>query len=127
MGFDSRAPLDDRYSRQVPAIGRDAQRRIRASKVLVVGLGGLGCPAAAYLAGAGVGTIGLCDADRIELSNLHRQPLYTAADVGRAKVEVALERLEAMNPDCILLAIPERASEENATGLVRGWDVVLDC
>ncbi|MES2155809.1 MAG: HesA/MoeB/ThiF family protein [bacterium] len=116
-----------RYVRQIAALGRDGHRRIRDAKVLVVGLGGLGCPAASYLAGAGVGTIGLCDSDRIELSNLHRQPLYTTADVGRAKVEVALERLEAMNPDCVLLAIPERASEANAAGLVRGWDVVLDC
>lgn len=117
----------DRYARQVRALGRDAHRRIRDAKVLVVGLGGLGCPAAAYLCGAGIGTIGLCDHDAVALSNLPRQTLYTADDVGRAKVDAARARLEAMNPDCVLLAMSERVWQENASLLVRGFDVVLDC
>ncbi len=119
--------MPDRYARQIAAVGRAGQRRLRDAKVLVVGLGGLGCPAASYMAGSGIGTIGLCDFDKVDLTNLHRQTLYTTADVGRAKVEVALERLEQLNPDCILLAIPERAWEENVANMVRGFDLVLDC
>lgn len=119
--------MQDRYARQVAAVGAAGHNRIRDAKILIVGLGGLGCPAAAYLAGAGVGTLGLCDSDRVELTNLHRQPLYTTDDVGRHKVEAARDRLEAVNPDCVLLAIPERVWAENAAGIVRGFDVVLDC
>jgi len=117
----------DRYARQRKAVGGAAHRRIREAKVLVVGLGGLGCPAASYLVGAGVGTVGLCDSDKVDVTNLHRQPLYNTADVGASKVDAARSRLEALNPDCILLSVAQRVGPDNADDIVRGFDVVLDC
>src|SRR5574342_718052 len=99
------APLSpeqyERYRRHLvlPEIGLDGQRRILDARVLLIGAGGLGCPLAQYLAAAGVGTLGLIDFDRVDVSNLQRQVLYTTADVGRQKVEVAAERIHAQNPD----------------------------
>lgn len=117
----------DRYARQLRAIGPVAHARIRAAKVLVVGLGGLGCPAATYLAGAGVARLGLVDHDLVEESNLHRQPLYTTADVGRSKVEAARTRLAALNPDVTFASIKRQVKSSNAADIVQGWDLVLDC
>ncbi|HLF16585.1 MAG TPA: HesA/MoeB/ThiF family protein [Candidatus Thermoplasmatota archaeon] len=123
-----RASSADRYARQVAlaGVGAKGQRRIRKARILVVGLGGLGCPAAAYLAGAGVGRLGLCDFDTVELSNLPRQPLYAAADVGRPKVEAARDHLASMNPDVDLALHPEALDAENALRTVRGYDVAVD-
>src|ERR1041385_1878867 len=118
---------DPRYARQVAALGAEAHRRIRAAKVLVVGLGGLGCPAASYLAGAGVGRLGLCDPDLVEESNLHRQPLYTMQDVGQPKVVGARRRLAEVNPDVTLASIRRQVKAGNAADVVAGWDIVLDC
>jgi molybdopterin/thiamine biosynthesis adenylyltransferase/rhodanese-related sulfurtransferase len=119
----------DRYDRQarLEGIGQDGQRRLRAAKALVVGVGGLGCPAAMHLAGAGVGTLTICDFDVVDRSNLHRQALYTDHDVGRKKVDVASRRLRAMNPEVHVVEHEERLDGSNALDLVRGHDIVLDC
>ena len=99
--------------------------RLGSSRVLVVGVGGLGAPAAAALAAAGVGALGLVDPDAVELSNLHRQPLYRTADIGRAKVEVARERLRACHPGLSVEARRERFAPQHAD-LARRFDVVID-
>ncbi|MFO1532676.1 MAG: ThiF family adenylyltransferase [Thermoplasmatota archaeon] len=121
--------MPDRHARQsaLPEVGPAGQRRLHHAKVLVVGLGGLGSPAALYLAGAGVGTIGLCDFDRVDATNLHRQPLYALADVGRAKVDAAAARLAALDPAIRLVPLPGRVDGEGAANVVAGWDLVLDC
>ena len=117
-----------RYGRHLslPEVGEAGQRRLKAARVLLVGLGGLGSPAALYLAAAGVGKIGLLDHDVVEVSNLQRQVLYGMADLGRPKVEAAADRLAAMNPDIELEKLPLRLTAANAEQLVAGWDVVLD-
>jgi molybdopterin/thiamine biosynthesis adenylyltransferase len=102
----------------------ESHPRLARARALVVGVGGLGAPAAATLARAGVGTLGLVDPDVVELSNLHRQPLYATADVGRAKVEVAAERLRALHPGVRIEVRRERLGPDAAG--VRGFDVVLD-
>jgi sulfur-carrier protein adenylyltransferase/sulfurtransferase len=117
-----------RYSRHLllPEVGAAGQKRLRRSKVLLVGAGGLGAPTALYLAAAGVGEIGLVDFDEIELSNLQRQVLYTTADLGRPKLEAAKERLEALNPGVRVVPYAERLSAENALDVIRSYDVVVD-
>jgi adenylyltransferase/sulfurtransferase len=117
-----------RYARQLvlPQVGPEGQARLKAGRVLVVGAGGLGSPAAMYLAAAGVGTIGLVDFDAVELSNLPRQLLYETADAGRPKLEAAGERLRAINPHVTVLAHDERLDASNARALVRAYDVVAD-
>lgn len=119
---------DLRHARQVrlAEVGEAGQARLRRAEALVVGLGGLGCPAAQALVGAGVGTVGLCDFDRVDLSNLHRQPLYAAADVGRPKTEAARDRLAAIDPAVRLVLHPVLVDAGNAAALVRGYDVVVD-
>lgn len=131
MGFHRRtlAPAERaRYHRHLllPGFGEEGQLRLLEGRVLVVGAGGLGCPAAQYLAAAGVGTLGLADADRVELSNLQRQILYGPDDVGRAKVDVARERLHAINPDVKVEAFAERVTASNALSLLAGYDVIVD-
>ncbi len=110
----------------LPGFGEEGQARLLASRVLVVGVGGLGCPAAQYLAAAGVGTLGLVDADRVEVSNLQRQILYGPADVGRPKVEVARDRILAINPDVKVELYAERLRSENALAILGGYDVIVD-
>ena len=118
----------ERYSRQMilPEIGREGQERLRTGSVLFVGAGGLGAPAALYLAAAGVGRIGLVDPDRVERSNLHRQVLYATHDEGRLKVEAAAERLGSLNPGVEFSLHPVRLEAENALDLMDGYDLVLD-
>ncbi len=111
----------------MPEIGLQGQLRLQRSKVLIVGIGGLGCPAATYLAGAGVGTLGLVDGDVVEESNLHRQILHTTERVGVGKVESAIEGLKALNPLVELVPHRMRLTAANAIEVVRGYDVVLDC
>lgn len=126
------APLTDgefaRYSRQLalPGVGPEGQLRLKSGSVVLVGAGGLGCPAALYLAAAGVGRIGLIDFDRVDRSNLQRQVLYTEADIGRRKVEAAADRLRALNPDIIIEPHPVRLSADNARDLLGRYDVILD-
>ncbi len=117
-----------RYSRQLilSEIGVRGQERLLASSVLVIGAGGLGCPAALYLAAAGIGRIGILDRDVVALSNLHRQILHGTADVGRPKSESAKARLQALNPDVTIHAIPASLTPENAADLVQDFELVLD-
>lgn len=117
-----------RYSRHLilPEVGLRGQQRLLESKVLIIGVGGLGCPIAMYLAAVGVGTLGLVDFDRVDESNLQRQVLFTTRDVGRLKVEVAKERLEAMNPDVTVHTYPVRLTSENAMDILRDYDVIID-
>jgi sulfur-carrier protein adenylyltransferase/sulfurtransferase len=118
----------ERYSRHLmlPQVGLAGQRRLAAARVLIVGAGGLGSPAAFYLAAAGVGTLVLADDDRVERSNLQRQILHGEASIGRLKVESARERLLAMNPSIAIVAVAERVTSHNIDRLIEGCDVVVD-
>lgn len=119
---------EERYARQIalPEVGREGQRRLKSGRVLVIGVGGLGSPVALYLAAAGVGTIGLADADTVAPSNLQRQVLYDSADAGRLKVDRACERLAALNPCVDLAAHRSRFAPGVADGMLRGYDFVID-
>ena len=118
----------ERYHRNalVPQVGLVGQQRIRASRVLLIGAGGLGAPAALYLAAAGVGTIGLIDDDEVDVSNLQRQVIHATAAVGRPKVDSAAEAIRALNPDVEVVAHRRRLTADNARDLLGGWDVVID-
>jgi adenylyltransferase/sulfurtransferase len=117
------------YSRQValPEVGASGQARLGAASVLVIGAGGLGVPVLQYLAAAGVGHIAIVDGDVVESSNLHRQPLYEAGDIGRAKAEVAAGRLARINRELRCEAIVRRADAGNLDALVAGRDLVVEC
>ena len=117
-----------RYSRQVmlPEVGAAGQDRLKHARVLCIGAGGLGSPAALYLAAAGVGRLGLIDADRVELSNLHRQLLHGTDDVGRPKIESARDRLHAANPHVDVQLHGEMFRAEIAASLVSAYDLVID-
>lgn len=119
----------DRYARQlvIPEVGDVGQEKLACSRVLVIGAGGLGSPVLYYLAGAGVGRIDVVDSDAVAVSNLHRQILYATPDIGRPKVDVAMERLRALNPDVTVVAHPVRVDERTVDALVAGHDVVVDC
>ncbi|OTA05594.1 hypothetical protein A9Z42_0062840 [Trichoderma parareesei] len=119
----------ERYSRQmiVPNFGLQGQLNIKNAKVLLVGAGGLGCPAAAYLAGAGVGTLGLVDGDAVEVSNLHRQVAHSTARVGMMKVDSAVAYLQGLNPTITYRAHATHLTPQNAEGIVSQYDLVLDC
>ncbi|MBI2328421.1 MAG: HesA/MoeB/ThiF family protein [Chloroflexi bacterium] len=118
----------ERYDRQIKikGIGEAGQEKLKQAKVIVVGSGGLGAPAAIYLAAAGVGTIGIVDYDRVELSNLNRQILHWDSDIGRSKVDSAVEKLSQLNPDVKIEAIEETVSEANVSRLLAGFDLVVD-
>ncbi|MEP7206135.1 MAG: molybdopterin-synthase adenylyltransferase MoeB [Casimicrobiaceae bacterium] len=118
-----------RYSRHVllDELGIDAQARFAESHALVIGAGGLGAPAAQFLVAAGVGTVTVCDPDTVDLTNLQRQILYATPDVGRPKVEAAVERLRAVNPEITVSMVRERVAGDTLRTLVAGADVVLDC
>jgi sulfur-carrier protein adenylyltransferase/sulfurtransferase len=118
----------ERYRRHLnlPEFGVEGQRKLLDSRVLLIGAGGLGSPLALYLAAAGVGRLGLIDDDVVDLSNLQRQVLYGTDDVGKPKVEVALARLRAMNPDVDAVGYRTRITSENAFSLMRDWDVIVD-
>lgn len=117
-----------RYSRQImlPEIDVEGQERLRAARVLVVGLGGLGSPAALYLAAAGVGELVLADFDRVDLSNLQRQIIHDTSSVGRPKVDSAAERLLAINPDVRVRTVKEPVDEGQLPTLLNEVDLVLD-
>jgi adenylyltransferase/sulfurtransferase len=117
-----------RYSRHLilPEVGVDGQRKLKAARVLCVGAGGLGSPAALYLAAAGVGTLGLVDFDVVDVTNLQRQVLYSTLDVGRRKLEAAAERLSGLNPDLNVVTHETRLTSANALDLFRQYDVIVD-
>ncbi|MDI3317198.1 MAG: HesA/MoeB/ThiF family protein [Bacillota bacterium] len=117
-----------RYGRQMilSEVGVAGQERLRQASVLVVGAGGLGSPAALYLAAAGVGRIGVVDGDRVELSNLHRQILHATADLGRPKAVSAQERLRALNPEVEVEIHPVRLTSANALEILAGYDLVVN-
>jgi molybdopterin/thiamine biosynthesis adenylyltransferase/rhodanese-related sulfurtransferase len=117
-----------RYSRHVllPEVGLKGQARLRDSKVLIIGAGGLGSPISLYLAAAGVGEIGLVDFDQVDVSNLQRQVLYVTSDVGRPKLDAARARLLALNPELRISLHPGPLSSENARDILSPYDVVID-
>ena len=118
----------ERYSRHLilPEVGLDGQKKLKAGSVLCIGAGGLGSPAALYLAAAGVGRIGIVDFDAVDASNLQRQILHSTPDVGRSKLESAKDRLQALNPEIKVETFETRLSSANALELFRGYDVILD-
>ncbi len=117
-----------RYARQMvlKEVGVEGQKKLASARVLIVGMGGLGAPAALYLAAAGVGSIGLIDADQIDISNLQRQVIYDSADQGRNKVTRAAARLHALNPDVHVAAYPKRLTAANAMEIASVYDIIVD-
>jgi len=117
-----------RYSRHIllQEVGLEGQKRLLKSKVLLVGAGGLGCPAGLYLAASGVGTLGIIDSDRVDLSNLQRQVLHRSDDVGRPKTDSARDAIARINPDVKVLTYQERLTVKNALGIFEQYDVIVD-
>jgi adenylyltransferase/sulfurtransferase len=118
----------ERYSRQIllPKVGGKGQEKLLAAKVLVIGAGGLGSPVAAYLAGAGVGTLGIVDSDAVELNNLHRQIIYSSEDTGKMKAEAARQRLQKVNPDVKVVPHELRLTSENIMEIIKDYDIIVD-
>lgn len=118
----------ERYSRHIllPEVGGKGQKRIAESKVLIIGAGGLGSPAALYLAAAGVGTIGIIDGDKVDRSNLHRQVIHSTPDMGTSKVLSAKAKMEAINSNVRVATVEERLSAANARALFDEYDIILD-
>ena len=117
-----------RYSRHLllKEVGIEGQTKLLKAKVLLVGAGGLGCPAGLYLAAAGVGTLGIIDSDKVDLTNLQRQILHGLADVGRSKTESAKEAIRRINPDVKVITYPERLTSENALKIFADYDIIID-
>jgi adenylyltransferase/sulfurtransferase len=117
-----------RYSCQIalPGFSETAQQRLQQAKVLIVGAGGLGCPAAQYLASSGVGTLGIADYDTVSISNLHRQILYTPADVGQKKSIIACDRLQKQNPGIELVSHDVKVTSVNVMDIINGYDIIVD-
>jgi molybdopterin/thiamine biosynthesis adenylyltransferase len=118
----------ERYARHLvlAGIGGPGQQKLKRARVLIVGAGGIGSPAALYLAAAGVGTLGLVDDDRVSLANLQRQILHSTARIGAAKTESARKTLAALNPHVTIIPHTERLTAANATAIIAGYDMVLD-
>ena len=117
-----------RYSRNIllEEVGLEGQTQLLKAKVLLVGAGGLGCPAGLYLAAAGVGTLGIIDSDRVDLTNLQRQVLHATSDVGRPKTESAKEAISRINPDVKVITYQERLTSQNAIKIFRDYDIIID-
>ena len=120
--------LYERYHRQItlPEFGEDGQQKLIFAKVLVIGAGGLGCPAMQYLVAAGIGTIGIVDDDTVALNNLHRQVLYSVNDIGLSKAESAAKILQGLNPEIKIIACNERLNNQNALILFDEYDIIVD-
>lgn len=118
----------ERYSRNIilSEVGVKGQKKLMNAKVLIIGAGGLGAPAALYLAAAGVGTIGIADADEVDLSNLQRQIIHTTADLGKAKVQSAKETMQAINPDITVNPYRTFVAADNVMELIADYDFILD-
>ena len=123
--------MDDlsRYSCQVAlkGFGKKAQEKLKKAKVLIVGMGGLGCPLGQYLVSTGVGMVGIADYDTVSLKNLHRQILFSEKDVGKKKVDVAAKRLKSQNPQTEIVCHPYKITSENVLPLIKKYDIVVDC
>lgn len=117
-----------RYARHIllPEIGEKGQEKLTESKVLVIGAGGLGSAVLSYLAASGIGTLGIIDHDRVELSNLQRQILHETGDIGRAKTDSARNRIEELNPHIKIITYAERFDQQNAVELVKDYDIIVD-
>ncbi|MPT34943.1 MAG: HesA/MoeB/ThiF family protein [Flavobacterium sp.] len=117
-----------RYNRQMllPEIGETGQLRLKNAKVLVIGAGGLGCPILQYLATAGVGTLGIIDFDTVEMHNLHRQILYTEADINQPKAEIAAVVIRHLNPEISCLVFNKKLTAANAISILQDFDVIVD-
>ena len=128
MEFQSDQSDLSRWSRQtvLPEIGIEGQKKLMNATVAIVGMGGLGCPAAQSLMSAGVGKLKLIDGDIVELSNLHRQPLFGVDDINRLKVEVAKDRLEQLNKNAVIESTVEYFNKENGMNIIEGADVTID-
>ena len=116
------------YNKQMilPEIKKSGQEKLKLARVLVIGAGGLGCPALQYLSAAGVGTIGIIDFDLIDASNLHRQLLYTINDVGKPKAIVAAEKIRQINPHISAIEMNEKLITENALNIISNYDIIID-
>ena len=130
VASDSKLTPDQltRYSRNIllEEVGLEGQIQLLKAKVLLVGAGGLGCPAGLYLAAAGVGTLGIIDSDRVDLTNLQRQVLHMTSDVGRPKTESAKEAISRINPDIKVITYQERLTAQNALNIFRDYDIIVD-
>ena len=120
--------LYERYHRQVilPEFGEEGQQKLLEAKILVIGAGGLGCPALQYLTAAGIGTIGIVDDDVVALNNLHRQVLYSVNDIGLSKAKRAAHILQQLNPEIKIISYNERLATQNALTLIDDFDIILD-
>lgn len=118
----------DRYSRQImiPQIGEKGQEKLKRAKVFIAGVGGLGSPVSIYLTAAGVGHLRMVDHDRVDLTNLNRQVVHWSGDVGKRKVESAQEKLNKLNPNVTVETLSATISEENASELITGFDLIVD-
>ena len=120
--------MNGRYHRQIllPEIGEEGQQKLKEARVLLVGVGGLGCPISLYLTAAGVGCLGLVDPDVVSATNLGRQVLYQEDEIGHTKVSCAARRLKAQNGQVLLIEYPLRMTSENAESLIADYDIVVD-
>ena len=118
----------ERFSRQLVLknIGAIGQKKILSAKILIVGIGGLGCPAAENLTRAGVGSIGLVDNDIVNISNIHRQSLFSSKDIKKTKVSVAAKKLKDINPDTIIKKYNTRLNEKNIKKIIKNYDLIID-
>ena len=118
----------ERYSRQIilKDVGIIGQKKILNTKVLIVGVGGLGCPIADYLSRAGVGTIGIADFDKVNLSNIHRQNLYNSKDIGKFKVDVVKKKIKSINPFTKIKTYKKKITNKNLNKIIKGFDIIAD-
>ena len=118
----------ERYARHIilPDVGGEGQKKLLSSRILLVGMGGLGSPAALYLAAAGIGTLGLVDFDKVELSNLQRQIIHTTDDLGKTKVRSAGETIEAINPDVTVFEYEQKLNSQNIMEIISDYDLIVD-
>ncbi|MEG1895584.1 MAG: HesA/MoeB/ThiF family protein [Oscillospiraceae bacterium] len=127
--YDSLEEKDlERYKRHLmlAQVGEEGQLKIKNSRVLIIGAGGLGCPVALYLTAAGVGTLGIVDFDSVDVSNLQRQIIYTEQDIGKNKALAARQRLQRLNSDVVINAITEKLEPQNIEDIVKEYDIVVD-
>ena len=118
----------ERYSRQIilKNIGINGQKKLKKSKILIIGLGGLGCPAAEYLSRAGVGTIGLIDHDKISLTNIHRQSMFAANDIKKYKVDVVKQRIKKVNSHVNIKSFKKKINHFNIKKIIKSFDIIID-